>query len=419
MSKETNEKNLNCDFCGKNRNEVDKLIVGNDTSICNECVDLCHDILENDRFTKLKKNLINKDYLNPIKIKEHLDKYVISQDKAKIALSVAVANHFKRINHPPKDLKIEKSNIMIAGPTGNGKTMLARAIAEYLEVPFVIADATTLTEAGYVGDDVESIISRLLHVADYDVEKAQNGIIFIDEIDKIARKSENVSITRDVSGEGVQQALLKLVEGTDCRVAPQGGRKHPSQELINVNTENILFIASGAFVGLDKIIEKRKTPGSIGFGATISEKEKDTLEMLNDIEPHDFVSFGLIPEFTGRFPVFTHVEKLDAADLVHIMTDTKNCIIDQYKYYFTLQDIELEFSKEALVAIADKAVTLETGARGLKSIIEDVLLPHQFHMYDYAKDGVKKLIVDEATIEYNDKIKFVYEEVSNGKTERV
>ena len=415
MSEETVNKNLTCDFCGKNRNEVDKLIVGNETSICNECVDLCHDILEQDRFTKLKKTLINKDHLNPIKIKDHLDEFVISQDKAKIALSVAVANHFKRINHPPKDLKIEKSNIMIAGPTGNGKTMLARAIAEYLEVPFVIADATTLTEAGYVGDDVESIISRLLHVADYSVEKAQNGIIFIDEIDKIARKSENTSITRDVSGEGVQQALLKLVEGTDCRVAPQGGRKHPSQELINVNTENILFIASGAFVGLDKLIESRKTPGSIGFGAPVAEKNKETTGLLNEIEPHDFVSFGLIPEFTGRFPVFTHVEKLSSDDLVHIMTDTRNCIVEQYRYFFTLQDVDLEFTKDALTAIADKAVQLETGARGLKSIIEEVLLPHQFNLYNYAADGVKKLIVDASTIEDNTNVKFVYEEVSNGK----
>jgi len=413
---EEKTKNLSCDFCGKNRNEVDKLIVGNETSICNECVSLCHDILEEDHFAKIKKSIVSKDQLNPVKIKDHLDKYVISQDDAKIALSVAVANHFKRINHPPKDLVIEKSNIMMAGPTGNGKTMLARAIAEHLEVPFVIADATTLTEAGYVGDDVESIISRLLHVADYDVEKAQNGIIFIDEIDKISRKSENASITRDVSGEGVQQALLKLVEGTECRVAPQGGRKHPGQDTVTVDTRNILFIASGAFVGLDDIIAKRKTPGSIGFGASVAYKDVDNTGLLAEVQPHDFVEFGLIPEFTGRFPVFTYVQKLSIEDLVHILTDTKNCIIDQYKYFFELQNIDLEFTSEALSGIAEKAVELQTGARGLRNIIETILLPHQYNLYQYANDGVKKVIVSGETIEYNDRVKFVYGETEANAT---
>lgn len=409
------DKTITCDFCGKVRSEVDKLIVGNDTSICNECVDLCHDILEEDRFTKIKKRLVNKEYLNPIKIKDHLDQYVISQDKAKISLSVAIANHFKRINHPPKDLKIEKSNIMIAGPTGNGKTMLARAIAEYLDVPFVITDATTLTESGYVGDDVESIVARLLHVADYDVAKCEQGIIFIDEIDKIARKSESSSITRDVSGEGVQQALLKLVEGTECSVAPQGGRKHPNQETITVNTENILFIGSGAFVGLDKIVQKRTEPSGIGFGAKIADQDekKDTTAYLSDIKPHDFIMFGLIPEFTGRFPVFTYVEKLSVDDLVHILTDTKNNMIAQYQYFFELQGIELEFTTKALRKIAELAVELETGARGLKSIIESVLLQHQFELYNYSAAGVKKLIVTDDTIVYNDRIKIVYEKVEN------
>jgi len=401
-------KNLECDFCGKNRNEVDKLIVGNETSICNECVDLCHDILEDDRYAKIKKSLISKDHLNPIMIKAHLDQYVVSQDNAKIALSVAVANHFKRINHPPKDLKIEKSNIMIAGPTGNGKTMLARAIAEYLEVPFVITDATTLTEAGYVGDDVESIVSRLLHVAGGDIEKAQNGIIFIDEIDKIARKGENASITRDVSGEGVQQALLKLVEGTECRIAPQGGRKHPGQDMVSVDTHNILFIVSGAFVGLDKLIAKRQKPTSIGFGASVNKMDEDNTHLLDQVEPHDFVDFGLIPEFTGRFPVFTNVQRLTSEQLVHIMTDTKNSIVEQYQYYFDLQGVSLEFTESALMAIAEKAVTLDTGARGLKKIIEDVLLHHQYNLYTYAEEGVKKLIVTDDTIMYNDRVKFVY-----------
>ena len=403
-------KNLECDFCGKNRNEVNKLIVGNETSICNECVDLCYDILDKDKHSEIKKSLINQEKLNPVKIKEHLDEYVISQDDAKITLSVAVANHFKRIHYPPKDLKIEKSNIMMVGPTGNGKTMLARAIAEYLDVPFVIADATTLTEAGYVGDDVESIISRLLHVSDYEIEKAQNGIIFIDEIDKIARKSENTSITRDVSGEGVQQALLKLVEGTVCSVAPKGGRKHPDQGTLSVDTHNILFIVSGAFVGLEELVAKRKQPGSMGFGAVVADKDVDNTHLLKDVEPHDFVSYGLIPEFTGRFPVFTNVQKLSAEELVHIMTDTRNCIIDQYKYFFDLQDIELEFTKEALQAIADKASKLGTGARGLRSIIEETLLPHQFDLYSYAVDGVKKVIVTEQTIVYNKDIKLVYGE---------
>lgn len=412
---EENDKNFNCNFCGKTRSEVDKLIVGNDTSICNECVVLCHDILEDDQFEKVKKRLVDKEYLNPINIKAHLDQYVISQDKAKISLAVAVANHFKRINHPPKDLKIEKSNIMLAGPTGNGKTMLARAIAEYLDVPFVICDATTLTESGYVGDDVESVVARLLHVADYDVAKCEQGIIFIDEIDKIARKSENASITRDVSGEGVQQALLKLVEGTECAVAPQGGRKHPNQETIAVNTENILFIGSGAFVGLDKIVEKREEPSGMGFGAPIQNKDekKDTTKFLADVEPHDFITFGLIPEFTGRFPVFTYVEKLSVSDLVQVLTDTKNSMIDQYKYFFSLQDVELEFTKQALRAIAEKAVDLGTGARGLKSIIETTLLHHQYELYNYSAAGVKKLIVNDDTIVYNDRIKIVYEKVEN------
>ena len=412
MIEETAIHKTQCDFCSKNRNEVDKLIVGNQTSICNECADLCHDILEKDRLAKKKKTITNHDQLNPMKIKEHLDKYVVSQDDAKIALSVAVANHFKRINHPPKDLKMEKSNIMIIGPTGSGKTMLARAIAEYLEVPFVITDATTLTEAGYVGDDVESIISRLLHVADGNVEKAQTGIIFIDEIDKIARKSENASITRDVSGEGVQQSLLKLVEGTVCNIVPQGGRKNPNMETTTVDTHNILFIVSGAFVGLEDIIAKRRTPGSMGFGASVAEIDTDNTDMLRDVQPSDFIDYGLIPEFTGRFPVSTYVNRLDVEELVHIMVDTKNNVIDQYRYYFSLQDVELEFTESALRSIAEKAIKLSTGARGIRTIIEEVLLPHQFNLYAYAAEGIKKVIVSGETIEYNSKVKFVYEDSS-------
>ncbi len=411
----SDNKNLNCDFCGKERNEVNKLIVGGATSICNECVDLCYTILDDKNSGKKAKSKVKS--LNPIDLKEQLDEYVISQETAKITLAVAVANHFKRINHPPEDLELEKSNIMIAGPTGCGKTMLARSIAKFLDVPFVITDATTLTESGYVGDDVESVVARLLHQADYDVEKCEQGIIFIDEVDKVARKSESSSITRDVSGEGVQQALLKLVEGTVCNVAPQGGRKHPNQDTIQVDTKNILFIVSGAFVGLDKIVEKRAMPSSIGFNAPVSSLETgDTTKYLKDVKPHDFVTFGLIPEFTGRFPVFTYVDKLSTEDLVHILTDTNSSIVQQYQYLFSLENVQLEFTDCGLRAIAELANELETGARGLKSIIEETLLPHQYNLHSYANKGVQKIIVDKNTIENNTEVKFIYEEVINEKS---
>lgn len=411
----TTDKNLSCNFCGKSRHEIEKLIVVDDSSICDECVDLCFSILEEDRFAKLKNKILDNSLLNPIRIREHLDEFVVSQERSKMVLAVAVANHFKRINYPPKDLELEKSNIMIAGPTGNGKTMLARAIAKYLDVPFVIADATTLTESGYVGDDVESIVSRLFHVSDYNVKKCEHGIIFIDEIDKIARKGENASITRDVSGEGVQQALLKLVEGTICNISPEGGRKHPEQQTVKINTKDILFIGSGAFVGLDEIVEKRSQPSGIGFGADIplDAETVDKTKFLADVEPHDFVTFGLIPEFTGRFPVFTYVDKLTVDDLVHILADTKNNLIAQFQYFFTLQGIDLEFTKSALKAIAEKAVKLETGARGLRSIIEEVLLPHQYELYNYAANKVKKMVVNHDTIGYNSKVKFIYEKEVN------
>ena len=400
-----------CDFCGKTHDAVKRLIIGNHTSICNECIDLCVTILEDEEVVdKKEESILDKDKLNPEKIKEHLDKYIISQEDAKIALSVAVANHYKRIRMPPKDLTLDKSNIMIVGPSGSGKTLIARAIADYLDVPFVITDATTLTEAGYVGDDVESIIGRLLHVADGDVKKAENGIIFIDEIDKTARKSENVSITRDVSGEGVQQALLKLVEGTECRISPQSSnRKHPSHEMVTINTTNILFIVSGAFVGLDDMIMKRKTPTSMGFNATINEKKNDKSYILKEVEPYDFVEYGLIPEFTGRFPILTHVKHLTVDDMVSILVNTKNNIIDQYRYYFSLHDIDLEFTQESLYAIAKKANSLTTGARGLKKIIEDILMMHQFKLNRYESNGVKKIIVSDDTVCYNENVQFVYD----------
>ena len=373
-----------CNFCGKHRDKVKKFIVGEDSAICNECIELCNDLM----VAKPSEGEVAEGHYDPMAIKTHLDKYVIGQDRAKVILSVAIANHYKRINKPPKDLDLSKGNVLILGPTGSGKTLLAKSVAQYLNVPFTVADATSLTEAGYVGDDVESMISGLLAAADGKVEKAERGIIFIDEIDKIARKSESTSITRDVSGEGVQQALLKLVEGTVCRVPPQGGRKNPNQDLVEVNTKNILFIAGGAFVGLDEIIGKRQQGTSMGFNAKI---EAAVEGVLQDVSPDDLVKFGLIPEFIGRFTTSVAIDELTKDQLVHVLTDVKNNYIAQYQYLLSIDDIELTFDPEALDYMAENCLELKTGARGLHTEIERCLMPHMYATKLYREKGIKKI----------------------------
>lgn len=376
-----------CSFCGKHKDAVAKLIVGDTVSICNECVDLCENLLKEDIPTTSSKTKTSN--IDPVAVKEHLDQYVIGQDQAKIVLSVAIANHYKRISNPSKDTEIEKVNIIMFGPTGSGKTLLARSVARYLDVPFVIADATSLTEAGYVGDDVESLISRLYAAADYDIDKCQRGIVFIDEIDKISRRSESASITRDVSGEGVQQALLKLVEGTKCRIMPQGGRKHPSGETVEIDTSNILFIAGGAFVGLDTLVKNRMQGTSIGFDAKI--KTKTEAQLLDKTTPEDLVKFGMIPEFIGRFPTWVALEELTKADMIKILINVKNSYISQYKWLFDQDSIELEFTSDALEQIAENTITNKTGARGLHSELERVLLPHMYRLPQYRRDGVSQV----------------------------
>ena len=379
----------NCSFCGKHKDSVAKLIVGNEVSICNECVDLCQTLLKDELPEKSKE--ITDDTLDPRAIKDHLDNYVIGQDHAKMVLSVAIANHYKRIANADPDVEIEKANILMLGPTGSGKTLLARTVARYLDVPFVIADATSLTEAGYVGDDVESLITRLYTAAGSDVAKTQRGIVFVDEIDKISRRSESASITRDVSGEGVQQALLKLVEGTKCRITPQGGRKHPSGETVEIDTANILFIAGGAFVGLDGIVKSRVKGTSMGFNAKVS---SDTGAHLDQTTPEDLIKFGMIPEFVGRFPSWVALSELTKPDLIRILQDVKHSYVSQYQWIFKRDQVELNFSPDSLDLIAERTIANKTGARGLHSELERVLLPHMFDLARYRKGGIQTLNIN-------------------------
>jgi len=405
---------LSCSFCGKDQHSIQKMIAGPEVYICNECVDLCHAIIKEELSDK---RVTAGGIKSPRELKHHLDQYVIGQDNAKEVLSIAVYNHYKRINYTEDDIELEKSNVLMLGPSGCGKTLLAKTIAKFLDVPFAIADATTLTEAGYVGDDVENVITRLLTTAGGDIEKAQRGIIYIDEIDKKSRKSESTSITRDVSGEGVQQALLKLIEGTNVRVPPQGGRKHPGSEMLEIDTTNILFIVGGAFVGLEDVINKRSSGNSgIGFTGTLTDTVLNKTVLLPKTEPDDLVKFGLIPELVGRLPVIVTLSPLTKDDLIKVLTDTKNSIILQYAKLFELDNIDLEFTENAMDTIAEQAVKTETGARGLRGIIETVLRSSQFELPELRSQGVVKIVVDGEHVASTTKPLYIYKNGENKVT---
>ncbi len=413
MAGKDDKRRLCCSFCGRPQSDSIRLIEGNGVYICEECIGLCQTILDDSApvptsSKKSAKKSAQKPLLKPEQIKAGLDDYVVGQDEAKKTLCVAVYNHYKRINNTDDDVEFIKSNVLMLGPTGTGKTFLAQNLAKILDVPFAIADATTLTQAGYVGEDVENILLRLIQAADYDIAKAEKGIIYIDEIDKISRKSENPSITRDVSGEGVQQALLKILEGTDANVPPQGGRKHPQQECLRINTKDILFICGGAFDGLEKTMEKRVTSSAIGFGADVKSKDQLARETdwMSNVVPHDLVKYGLIPELIGRLPVITHLNAIDKDGFVRILTEPKNSLVKQYKKIFELDNVELEFEEEALVAIAEKALAENTGARGLRSIMENILMDLMFKVPSDVT--IEKVIISAETVKDPSKVTIIH-----------